>query len=329
MTSVDAARYPLVIQTNMDGWLNVLNGTVTLDRQAAKAVMNMNDTDLDDFSAWWAANGLTFVTEYMDWLNYEGNERLDIYNMYEYPLTILYSTIDAEKIGETVGLTYDIVSWGMEVLMARWLHESFLPTESMYEDLSLKATISPTSADVNISTAVEYAAYAWETALIPEGLLTGEPCWIWEPVLGDVLASVAQHPYSEYDSYDGLTRMCRAPGTGYSGTQIPYTYPPAAWNLSFNETLTVSWPAGDQTFFRHLSLGMVDTVTGSMAIRYSEPMAMDLPGLINLDQTARTLTFTGPSDMWSWSKDQIKHERLASEWGRLGNPPLREAGGGV
>ena len=323
LTAADAARYPQPVQNLMDGWINVLNGTTTLDRQASKAVMDLTDANFDDFAGWWVNNSDGFTSDYSAWLSSEGNDRLDIYNMYEWPLTIFYFTIDAAKVGETVVLTYDIVTWGMECLMARWLHEASLPTESFYEDFSLKAMIGPEATDLNISTAVEYAAYAWETTLVPGGESTGQPCWIWEGELGDYAPSQPAHPGSAFDPYDGSELLCKSPGSILWHSYVPYDYTPTAWNLSAGEILSFEWPSGDQLFFVHdelLPLNPIN-VTGPMSVRYSEPMEMDFAGQIVNDQGARTIVFTGPMDMWTWSRDQVRHEYLASEWDRLGVLP--------
>ena len=324
LTSADLVRYPSVVGNNSDGWMNVLNGTVTLDRQAAKTVMGITDADIDSFAAWWASNNATFNQDYLDWLDYEANVRLDIYNMYDYPFVTLYATIDAEKVDESVVLTYDIVSWGMDCMMARWLNEAFLPSEYFFEDFSLDAAIAVDSADFAISTAVEYAAYAWETTLVPGSESNGQPCWVWEPSLGDCIPSQTWHPGSDFDPYVPLGRMCKSPCSVFWHQYLPYDYTPAAWNLSAGETLSLEWPATiDVPFYSHDSFWPLDPVevNGTMTVRYSEPMEMDFPGQVVNNRGTGLITFTGPIDMWTWSRNQIKHEALSDEWVRLGVLP--------
>ncbi len=323
LTTADASRYSVAIQNSMDGWINVLNGTVTLDAEAAKSVMNLTDVDLEDFPGWWANNSASFNVSYRNWLMYEGNDRLDIYPAYEWPLTIMYLSIEAEEVGETIVLTYDIVTWGQEILMARWLCDALMPTEYFYEDFRMTASISAGSADLDISTAVEYAATAWETTLVPVGEMYGQPCWVWTGQLLDYVPSRIGHEFSNYDPYDGLTMITRSPASSLWGMYVPYDYTPAAWNLSEAETLSFEWPSGDQLFYVHDPWFPTDPteVLGPMSVRYSEPLKLDEPAKISNNQAAKTISFTGPFDLWTWSHDQVRHENLASEWERLGVLP--------
>ena len=323
LTSAEVASHPGNLSSWNDGWMNQLNGTVVLDLQAAKAVMNLTDTDLEDFSGWWANNSASFQGNYIDWLDYEGNDRLDIYPAYEWPWDPLYFSIEAEKVGETVVLTYDIVSWGGEILMARWLRDAFMPTEWVYEDFRLTGSISPTSADLDISTAVELAATAWETTLVPDGEMYGLPCWVWAGQLLDYMPSNGPHPYSDYDDYSSLDRISLSPASALWHDYVPFYTTPTAWNLSAAETLSFEWPSGDQLFYVHDPWMPYDPVevSGPMTVLYSEPMEMDMPSQVSNSQATRTLSFTGPFDMWTWSHDQVRHEHLSSEWNRLGVLP--------
>ncbi len=319
LTSEEAKRYPAFVASQYDGWISVLNGTVRLDRDAAMSVMGMARVDFDDFASWWSFSEDEFIQAYFDWLRYEGNARLDIHNTYAYPFTLLYLDISAEKVGSEVVLTYDIVSWGMDVLMASWLREAFMPAEWYYEDFSLHAAIAPEWADLDIETAVEYALQAHETA--EEGL----PCWRWEPRLGDVIPSSPEHPISDFDPYARLSEwiIVPFPGSDLFGWGIDYDYTPAAFNLSEGERLSFEWPSGDQMFLVHGGDFYNTTqLFAPMEVRYAEPMWGDMPdNQYAMDNSSRTITYIGPFDMWNWSRTQTEHQRLADEWDRVGLLP--------
>jgi hypothetical protein len=85
--------------------------------------------------------------------------------------------------------------------------------------------------------------------------------------------------------------------------------------------MTIVWPDGVQTFQQHVVPGEYLNVTGPMVVDYSEPDWNDFPGNVTLDSVARSLTFVGPIDMWTWSRDQTAHANLASEWVRVGLLP--------
>lgn len=313
-----------------DGWYVELMGTITLDPLAAKSVLGVSDSQLDDFDTWWAANGADVKMEWQEWMEYEASgERLCIYPAYEYYLDIVYFTLDGEKVGDDVVLTMDTISWGMEALMFRWLRESFLPTEWYMEDMTLEATIGPESGDVDINTAVGYAMYAYEATDI-----AGASCWAWEALMQDYVPSSTEWPISLFDPYKDFTYYNVAPGSDWYGQDMDWDYTPLAWNLTEGESLTIEWPDQEIVFFVHDEDGGVDPLeTDTLDIivdkvqvyeamptcMYAEPMWTDdgVGDLISIDYDDRTVTYLGPFDMWTWSKDQTEHEWLAEEWDRL------------
>ncbi len=313
-----------------DGWYVALNGTVTLDEQAAKAVLGMTTAEFDDFSNWWVDNSVSVTYAWEEWMIDEaGSSRLDIFWMYDYPLQFVFFELDAEKVGEEVVLTFDTISWGAEALMTRWLHEAFMPTEWYMEDLSFHADIGPETADITFDAAVAYSGFAYES------IADGSPCWAWEAMLQDYVLS-SEPPYeneSLYDRYwdwDGFGMFeyyNRAPGSAWYGTMMPYDYTPGAWNLSENETLTFSWPEDEVLFFLNdpgNDTGLVPDTSelwSNMTVQYMEPMPSDFPANVVIDTEARIVTFTGPIDFWTWSKEQSTHGWLADEWDRIGVLP--------
>lgn len=303
-----------------DGWYVLLNGTILLDEQAAMSVLGVSASQFDDFDNWWPANDVAVTSDWWDWLTYEaGNDRLAIFNAYEYYLDMYYLELEAQKVGSNVLITMDAVGWGLEALMFRWMHEAWMPVEYWMEDMNLHALIGPEMADVDLDAAVAYAAYAYETTE------EAEPCWSWEGMLADYVESTPEYPVSLFDPYADFTYDNYAPGSEWYGDEMLWDYTPGAWNLSEGETLALEWPAGEELiYFAHdidgidgdLVPGTVDS-TAAMTVSYAEPMPSDDPDHISIDDDARTITYVGPFDMWTWSKDQTAHEWLMDEWGRL------------
>jgi peptide/nickel transport system substrate-binding protein len=318
LTADELARYPSYVASWNDGYAICLNGTVAMDEQAAKGVLNLSDAGFDDFDAWWVANQASVTTDYADWLDFEaGPYRLDIYPMYDAYFQLLNMSLSAERVGDQVVLHYDIISWGMEALMTRWLREAFMPTEWFFEDFSMHATVGPETTDIDIDTAVQYAVFAYVS---PE---TGMPCWAWEAKLQDFIASDWSHPWSDFDPYISMTYLDRYPGSDTYDQWIPYGYTPGTFDLWFGETLTFEWPAGDQLYLSHSGTGDWGTVnqTAQMIAALVEPNATDMPGQVSISPTNRTLTFTGMAPFYLWSLLQDTHTYLLSEWQRLGVLP--------
>ena len=303
-----------------DGWYVYLNGTITLDRQATKTVLGVTDSQFDNFDTWWAANQGIIEGKWQLWMENEaGNDRLAIFNMYEYPLAITFIDVTAEKVGEEVEIFLDTISWGMEALITRWLHEAFMPTEWYMEDMTFQVSIGPEMSDVDINTAVGYAMYAYEATDADEA------CWAWEALMQDYVESTIEYPVSLFDPYAVYEYENYAPGSDYYNDWMPYDYTPGAWNLSENETLVLEWPAGDDLiYFVHDPEGLDGDIventidyTGAMTCTYAEPMWTDAPENIFIDEEARTISYIGPFDAYTWSKEQTAHEFLASEWERM------------
>jgi peptide/nickel transport system substrate-binding protein len=325
LTSEEMERFPNATAGWCDGWVVSLNGTTTLDEAAALTVLlGLTTDDFDDFSTWWSLHKTDIKEDFINWFKYEaGKDRLDIYPMYDYPFTTLYWDMEAVKVGEEIVLHYDLVSWGMEALVARWLHEAFVPTEWWFEGMDFQASIGPVMADLDISTAVAYAVYAWMPTTEPI-----EPCWVWEAMLGDSIETYPpESKESDFNPYADEQYLCRSPGNAYYNYMLPYDHTPGAWNLSEGETLAFEWPAGDQMFKVHVGACETLSLTDEMVVEYVEPMESDnpalTPGSVSVDPVLRTLTYTGPIDMWEWSRsqDEACHSYLADEWDRLGLLP--------
>jgi hypothetical protein len=309
------AKLPPSMMPWYDGWFVSLNGTVMLDEQATLGVFGITPTDFDNFDAWWAMNGNATTAEMATWFGSEANDRLDIWNMYDYWYTPLLFTLDAFKVGETVFLSYDTVSWGMECLMARWLREAFMPAEWMYENMTLIASIGPDKTDIIMDTVVTDAVCAWA------GHADSEPVWAWGSRYGDNIPSdPVNHPVSDFDPYVGQQYMWYSPGSAYDMME-DYEYTPSAFNLAENETMTFVWPQGDQLFLRDNGAGSWTEEYSPMVVRDSEPGPGDMPGQIEKNYVDKYMTFTGPIDFGTWSATQDTYPWLADEWARLGILP--------
>jgi hypothetical protein len=297
-----------------DGWVIRFTGTTNLDEQAAKAVMNLTDEHLYDFESWWSANQDGFEHRYLDWLTYEGGtERLDIYPMYGYPMAPLWCKIEGERTSEGVVLTYDILSWGMEALLTRWLHEAFMPTEWYFENISLRSVIGPEQSDLDMDTVVVGALTASATKL------DLEPCWVWQGMLQDYITASIAHPYSDFDDYAWEDHVRYSPGSADYGLMTPCRSTPGAFDLAEGETLVFDIPREDQLFERHLEPGVIENLSGPMVCAYAEPMWSDPPVDMGLDTDGEVtrVTFTGPFDFRAWSEEQTAHQNLSDEWDRL------------
>ncbi|MBN1677566.1 MAG: hypothetical protein JW880_03420, partial [Candidatus Thermoplasmatota archaeon] len=321
LTSDEMKRFPDATSAWGDGWVVSLNGTVTLDEQAAlSTLLGLTAEGFDSFDSWWTLHKGEIKTDFGDWFKTEaGKDRLDIFPAYDYAFTTLAWDIDAEKVGDNIVLTYDLVTWGGEMLLSMWMREAFMPTEWYFEDMDFHATIGPEWTTLDVDTAIAYAVYAYEATNIP-----GEPCWVWEALVQDyVVAGPPENRESLYNKYANQTYLNTAPGSAWYGKNMTYDYVPGAWNLSENETLKLAWPSDEQTFVVHVSSGVTANHTDYMIVNFSEPMMSDaedlLPGSVVIDNDACEMVFTGPIDMWHWSQETTnpEHSWLTSEWDRM------------
>ena len=314
-------RYPS-FATQDDGWIVILNGTTTMDKQAAKMILNLTETGYETFDSWWLDNEGIVIEKYNNFLIEEGTVRVDIQNAYDYYLQLFTNPLKAEKVGDKIVMHHELVTWGMEALLMRWLHESFLPVEMWYEDMHFRMAIGPEWSDIDIDTAVTYSLYATET-IDSMGDPDVMPCWVFQPLLGDCIESTPAHPGSDLDRYLPYSYLNRQPDSSLYGTYMQYDVVPTSWNLTDNETLTMKWPGGEEMPFRwRLGEGNVINVTDTMMVRYSEPMGTDFPGQVLVNNTVGEVSFIGPINMYDWSKTQSAHQYLADEWLRLGGELL-------
>ncbi len=327
LTSEEMNRYPSNTAGWLDGWVVSVNGTVTLDKEAALSVIKgLTTVSFDNFNTWWQTHGTEVSNDITGWLAAEAaGNRLNIYPAYDGSFQMLTGNIGGAKVGDKIVLTYDTVTWGMEAVITRWLHEAFMPTEWWFEDMNFHAVIGPEMTRLDIDTAVAYALYAFDTVQAPR-----KPCWVFEGMYQDVLPSAPPDaPYSDIDVYldSGAEYLNGAPGNAFYNQMMEYDYTPGAWNLSTNETLTLNYPSGQLPFLVHVPAepGQIYASTtatlDTMAVKFSEPNSAEnaevAPGTVSVNNTARNVIFTGPIDMWDWAKNQTTYDDLKDNWTRI------------
>jgi len=329
LTSAEMARYPSNTAGWLDGWVVSLNGTVTLDKEAALSVIKgLSTVSFDNFNTWWQTHGTEVSNDIMGWITSEAlGPRLNVYPAYDGAFSVLTGSIAGVKVGDKIVLTYDTVTWGMEAVIMRWLHETFMPTEWWFEDMYFHAVIGPEMSRIDIDTAVAYALYAFDTVQDPR-----MPCWVFEGMHQDVLASNGVDiPKSDFDPYLDVEYLNGAPGNAFYEEWMAYDYTPAAWNLSTNETLIFEYPSGQLPFLVHVPIdetviprpifASTSATQDTMSVKFSEPNSAEnseiAPGTVSVDNAERKVVLTGPIDMWDWANNQTTYPELKDNWTRL------------
>ena len=231
-----------------DGWFVNLTGKTTLDKDAAMAVTGMTSEEFDGFDTYWATDGIALRDRWGTWIGEtQSNQVYDINNMYSTPFQMIGFGLQAQKTGDKLVLTVCVDAWGMEALITRWLRDAFMPTEIWMEGFWMNATIGPQTSNIFIKTDVEYGVYAFMSRS------DGNPVWLWKPLHQDYQLSSAEHRTSEFDRYaktlnpdtgKPYTYINKNPGSALFNTNVSYDVTPCAWNLSENETMSFTWPAG-------------------------------------------------------------------------------------
>lgn len=318
-----AEGYPENILGWFDGWFWKWWGTITMDKTAAKMVTGMTNADFDNFENWKATDFPTFKSRFSNWLANEA-ERYGLFFCYEYPYNALYEEYDIEKVGDKI--VFHIVnhlSWGMESLMGRWWSYTFLPYEYWPEDVHFKATIGPAWSDFDLNMAMQYNFYAWNATK------EGKPAWVFEVVHADALYGSNAYYDSQLNKYynnpdpDHWGYWCRIVGNAMYGKLNAYDYTPWFWNLGPNDKIIIEWPAGTVPGYQHVGTNdYTHIIYGNMTPRWVEPLPPEAPGVVDINLTARRITFNGPFDMLNWSKNTFNARELHENWTRINNPPM-------
>ncbi len=222
-----------------DGYYLGVVYKVVLNRAAAFAWLGM-PLNADPMT-WWSANYEAYRSAWISWLLNEGNNRLDIYSAYEFPMVDLGTMMDISiDYDGSIVLNIGHISWGYEVLMTRWLTETNICNhEPWYEDFYLTAHYSDFMTQW-----VSFDACCQQSLHAVNGTLTqGGAAWVWEPNSIDYIPSSFNHP-STYDPYVGLTYTSENAGDPLLEQQVSYEYTPTAFSLGVNSELRFQLPTG-------------------------------------------------------------------------------------
>jgi hypothetical protein len=318
-----------------DGYVTELKGKIILDKNATKKILGITETQFNNFASWWSTNKKTVKTKWSAWLTSLGGPggTFDIRPMYDWPYTdypdkyTYYLELESAT-SESITLTVDMVTYGMECMLARMFRATFMPgLEGFYDDLHFNATIRPNSADVDLDTAWTWAMYMWsynDTAFAP-------PTWALEPIFGDYpdLAEKYGVTTSPAYPYRDKTYYIVTPGNNKYGDYGLYDYTPNCFNLKEGETLTIDWSnvaysKGPVWVFKQgkWSAGQSpnDTLTVvsgilQLSLETSEPLAQWIKThpQISYSPTAKAITFTGPINF-----TQLSQQYIPEEWSRIG-----------
>lgn len=323
LAEAQAQGYPQSIVDWFDGWFWKWWGTITMDKTAAKMVTGMTNADFDNFNTWKANDFPAFKTAFSGWLADEA-EKWGVYYCYEYPYNALSETYDIEKVGDKI--VFHIVnhlSWGMESLMGRWWSYTFLPYEYWPEDVHFTGTIMPMWSDFDLTMAMQYNFYAWNSTK------EGKPSWIFETVHADAKYGSNAYYQSQLNNYynnpdeDNWGYWCRITGNAKYGQLNAYDYTPWYWNLGPNDKIIIEWPEGPVPGYQHVGTNdYTHIVYGNMTPRWVEPLPTEAPGVVDINMSARTITFSGPFNMLEWSKNTINARELHENWTRISDPPM-------
>jgi len=342
MQYVDNARATAlsIPQGWYDGWITEITGTITMDELATRKILGITSIQYQSLISnpanWWTTNKKTVEDKWEAWLLSEGNTRLDIYPFFEYQFSIFNTkTLPGLELtpsyNPSTGVTFtmDMVTWGMECLLARWFHETFLKGyEYWYSDLYLNAAVGSSSTNLNLDMAVDTLLYMWTS----ETVAYADPVWCFETFQGDVPLAAYQKNYinSPAYPYHDKTYYTVAPGgLNYSDYRV-YDYTPETWDLNSGEILKISFgdtdAKGPVWAYKQNQDGSVTKVTGKLELNYEiipmttgyavfEPFPEHLGSQYSYDSTTKTVTITGPFNMTAWSQTN-----LSEEWYRLEDP---------
>jgi len=313
------ADYQKSISDWYDSWFWRWNGTVTMDRTAAKMVLNMTDMEFDNFTAWKASKFPPFKQKFSTWVQDQMNVVWAIKFSYEYEGNTLFESYDIQKVGDTIVFQIlDHLSWGAECLLGRWWSHTFVQFEGWPEDVHFTAQMGPASSNFNLDMAVQYSLFA------ATGTRDSRTCWIFENTHADAVPGTSGSYVSEFNPYFGESYWCKLiANSGYQNWHS-YDYTPWAWNLtSVNHKIIIEWPDSSAVIGYQYN-GTNDcnkTVVGQITPIWVEPLPGELPSNVQVNSANRTIEITGPLDTLAWSKTTSNISELQENWTRVGHLP--------
>lgn len=311
-----------------DSWYYEMNGTVTMDKVAAKMVLNMTDADFRNFDDWKTQNFNAFKNKLSQWLLYEMNTRVAIRFAYEWDGNTLFEKYDVKKVGDEIVLVFeDYLSWGMESLLGRWWRDTFLPGfEGWPEETHFTANIGPLWSDFNLESVMQYSMLAKTSTR------GNQSCWVFEDTHADAVAGDAfKQVNGKWVNYSSeMNPYTTTPGywnflvsNAFYGTVSPYDYTPWAWNLGPKDSWAIEWPSATNVLgYKDAGLNVyTDTVTGHVDPLWIEPIPGEIPSVMTINKTGRTITMKGPFDGTQWSKNSNGAKEVKENWSTVGLLP--------
>ncbi len=323
--ALGARGYP-VGASFMDGFSNEFDYTLTMDYNSSRRYFNVSG----DPAAWWAANTLPgpnkgpLESKWVAWLETMGGTTYAIWSAYQAFYQVIQFDVNATITqnpggGNTTTLKVLFVSWGQDVLTARWFfwgtgaYPSGTPNGwwgqelGWWEDFRFDGTIYADHTDFTFDTAM---AYQFIELALPGpdgqyGTADDEPVWSWYPQLMDYVYSGVQNPRSEMDVYiDPATQLPRTslnthPGNKFYGQQYSVDQAYWVWNLRAGETITMVFPKVPIIFHdpyrSHWESSGIPTlvnVTAPMTLRRMTPANVG-----TWDEVSKTFAMAGPTTM--------------------------------
>jgi len=308
--------YQATIASWYDSWFWRLNGTVTMDKTAAKMVMNMTDVDFNDFSTWKTNKFSAFKQEFSTFIQTQMNTVWAIKYAYEFEGNTLFESYDIEKVGNKIVFKIlDHLSWGAESLLGRWWRETFLQYEGWPDDMHFVAQIGPLVSNFTLDMTAQYFITAMTSTR------DGRTSWVLELQRADSQPGTSGTYASEFNPYYGQKSWSKLIANSAYMTWRDFDYTPTAWSLpSSNDTITVEWPSASSTVMGYNYGGSNDynhTASGKITPLWIEPIPGEVPSNLFINNTARTITIKGPFDATEWSKTTLAGRELRENWSKL------------
>ncbi|HEX7392986.1 MAG TPA: PKD domain-containing protein [Thermoplasmata archaeon] len=323
--------------------------TATMNRASAETWLNLPQGESDP-AGWWTANRDTYKQDWIDWIQNEGNVRLDIWPGYEWPYIDIGTCMDLEIQGSDIVLKIGHLNWGYEVMTTRWMTEiAACSHEPYWEDYTLSVDYKSDHANLTADGVAQYNLHAVKQNA--SSIEDAGAAWVWEPQNIDYVAMEG----SDFTPWDVLTYQSWNAGDIYFGTEVAYDFTPTYFNLTSDMTLSFQLPLGDNVIgYRGVGLpnqvpypitllkGGNDSMYENITIR--GPMWLghnktgDGPGAPDLstmyDNSTKTLVMVGPMDFDNFhhATGELYHSapwiefNVANGTGPVDEPPTADAG---
>lgn len=239
-----------------DGWYLGVTIGATMNREAAEVWLGLPVGA--DASDWWSLNNASYTDYWLDWINYEGNVRLDIWAAYEWPFADLGTKMKLVELPNgDVRLEIAHISCGYEILMTRWLTEAtVIDHEPHWEDFTLHAEYTDKAAWVTLDGVCQYSLHAVKQnsslydSRYPLNPLPG--AWVWEPLKIDYVESwntpggLHKSQYDPWSYENGVMYQSWNAGDPSFANRVSYERAPNWFNLSRTEMLIIQLPRHNQ-----------------------------------------------------------------------------------